>query len=716
MKTKLFQIKLATRIALIALVTAVPLLGVTLFFIFTTASKDIRFGQWELYGNEYQRPLETLLQWLPQHQSLVTRARAGDGSVGSALAESEGKIDQAFALLGVLDRKLGVALQFTEDGLRKRKREHVRLATVRKEWQELKGKRDSSAAGMGDAEHAHLVGDVRTMITHAGDTSNLILDPDLDSYYTMDITLLALPQMQERLATVTAFGLELLQHPSVTPKEHTQLSVHASLLKDVDLDRITADAQTALNEDANFYDVSESLQRNLPPALKEYADASGAFIELVQRLADPEKPRVVAADFAIAGTRARDASFKFWTVAANELDELLETRIASYSRARGRVLIFTAVSLVSCAVVTTLMVRRLNHALNGVLRRVGGSCQSVSAVAGQSATTSQSLAEGASEQAAALEETGASLEEMWSTTQRNAENAQKAKELANQTRAAADTGAGNMQEMNRAMDGIKTSSDNIAKIIKTIDEIAFQTNILALNAAVEAARAGEAGMGFAVVADEVRNLAQRSAMAARETAERIEDSIRKSEHGVEISAKVALGLQEILAKARQVDELVAEIASASSEQSQGIQQINVAVSQVDKVTQTNAAAAQESARVAEFLRDEAASLQEAVEQLLVLVGGKHGFVIAPTAPAARPGHDHGLPANAWNRPAPGSPTTPPAPKSKPAAAFSTVRPSPASTSHLLHSTTRLESHPPPGGAGLEASIPLPEDTKSFKDF
>src|SRR5947208_9537107 len=112
MKTKLFQIKLATRIALIALVTAVPLLGVTLFFIFTTASKDIRFGQWELYGNEYQRPLETLLQWLPQHQSLVTRARAGDGSVGSALAESEGKIDQAFALLEVVDRKLGVDLQF----------------------------------------------------------------------------------------------------------------------------------------------------------------------------------------------------------------------------------------------------------------------------------------------------------------------------------------------------------------------------------------------------------------------------------------------------------------------------------------------------------------------------------------------------------------------------------------------------------------------------
>jgi methyl-accepting chemotaxis protein len=209
---------------------------------------------------------------------------------------------------------------------------------------------------------------------------------------------------------------------------------------------------------------------------------------------------------------------------------------------------------------------------------------------------------------------------MASMTKRNAENARNANELAKQAREAADKGVNDMRTMSAAMEAIKVSSNDISKIIKTIDEIAFQTNILALNAAVEAARAGEAGMGFAVVADEVRSLAQRSAAAAKETADKIEGAIAKTGQGVEINSKVATALNDIMTKVRQVDELVTEVTSASREQTEGITQINTAVGQMDKVTQSNASNAEESAAAAEELNAQAGVMKESVNELLQLVG------------------------------------------------------------------------------------------------
>ncbi|MDR3460470.1 MAG: methyl-accepting chemotaxis protein [Verrucomicrobiae bacterium] len=307
-----------------------------------------------------------------------------------------------------------------------------------------------------------------------------------------------------------------------------------------------------------------------------------------------------------------------------------------FRRQTARIQIFVLAGLFSGVVFAVgfgwILIRSLTRQLFNLAENLGATSREVASAAGQVSSTSQSLAEGSSEQAASIEETSASLEELSNMTLRNAENSQKANELSKQTRVAADKGAQDMQAMSAAMQAIKVSSDDIAKIIKTIDEIAFQTNILALNAAVEAARAGEAGMGFAVVADEVRNLAQRSAQAAKETAAKIEGAISKTAQGVAFSEKVTQALNDIVTKARQVDELAAEVAGASREQTQGITQINTAVGQMDKVTQSNAAGSEESAAAAQELNAQAELMKQSVVELMQLVGGHTG--VAPAKPAA----------------------------------------------------------------------------------
>jgi methyl-accepting chemotaxis protein len=267
-----------------------------------------------------------------------------------------------------------------------------------------------------------------------------------------------------------------------------------------------------------------------------------------------------------------------------------------------------------------IIARSITGPLGTLANSLGEGADQTAAASGQVSAASQALAEGASEQAASLEETSASLEELTSMTRRNADHSRQVKTVAATAREAAVAGGNQMERLESSMQAIKTSSEDITKILKTIDEIAFQTNILALNAAVEAARAGEHGAGFAVVAEEVRALAQRSAMAARETSSKIDASVTNSLQGVEITAMVGSSFKDIQGHIQQLDSLVAEIAGASHEQSMGIGQVATAVSQMDKVTQSNAGSAEETAAAAEELNGQSVMLRDAVMQLKTLTG------------------------------------------------------------------------------------------------
>jgi methyl-accepting chemotaxis protein len=296
---------------------------------------------------------------------------------------------------------------------------------------------------------------------------------------------------------------------------------------------------------------------------------------------------------------------------------VLKTRFSDIARGEGdltkRVTVTSKDELGEVAQSFNEFVEKIERVVSDVK---SGAVQ-IDAGGAQIASASQNMAQGASEQASNLEEISASLEQISGQTQQAAENARQANALAQESKQTADRGQREMAEMNDAVNAIKQSSGEISKIIKVIDEIAFQTNLLALNAAVEAARAGEAGKGFAVVAEEVRNLAQRSAEAAKSTSAMIEESVRRSENGVQIAARVGQSLEQITASTNKVSALVQEIAAAAGEQATGIGQINQGVTQLDQVTQQNAGNSEELASSAEELSSQVASLNDLVEQFKV---------------------------------------------------------------------------------------------------
>jgi methyl-accepting chemotaxis protein/methyl-accepting chemotaxis protein-1 (serine sensor receptor) len=293
--------------------------------------------------------------------------------------------------------------------------------------------------------------------------------------------------------------------------------------------------------------------------------------------------------------------------------------VAIVSRSRWNAFVLIGLSLVASTVVP-LVVFGISRLLRELASDLSAGAGQVSSAAAEVSSSAQSLAQGTSEQAASLEETAASSEVVTSQTRQNAGRSQSAADLTSRATELVTAANHNLGQMIGSMHEINASSDKIARIIKVIDEIAFQTNILALNAAVEAARAGEAGMGFAVVADEVRNLAQRSAQAAKDTAGLIEESIARSHDGQGKLDLVARGIHDITANVTEIKALVDEVNLGSTDQARGIEQIARAVSQMDQLTQKAAAHAEQSASAGEELSAQAMAMNEIVGKLTSLVG------------------------------------------------------------------------------------------------
>ena len=359
------NLKVAQKLMLISFVFVIPD-SVMLYLFITSINENIHFARLEQVGNEYQRPLEHLLDLIPQ-QRLDARRLSVDG-VSDRFKRRQTQIDNAFTAVEEVNSRIGLTLGFTPEGLAKRQRQGCDVDNVRSEWDKLKIQTslDPAVSDARDKAYLALIDRVRSMIAHSGDMSNLILDPELESYYLVDVTLMALPQTQDRLAAVMADGEDLLNaRGDAITGSRTTLATDWSFLKSDDLDRIVSSTETALTSANPLFGSHPSFQARVPAALKRYVETATRFDDLTQRMSTGDTQGITDQQYQSAGNAARAASFNLWYIADEELNGILQGRIDYYTWRRTR-----SLGVAACALLAALgLVTFITKSISGPLKK-----------------------------------------------------------------------------------------------------------------------------------------------------------------------------------------------------------------------------------------------------------------------------------------------------------------------------------------------------------
>ena len=613
------------RLLLISASFLLPI-SVLLYFAIDGIQDRIDFAVLEKQGNTFQKPLEKILKALLIHKSAAIAVLSGDPASSIIAAKEESILDSALRSLESLDKELGPILQFTQDGLSKRKRDDAKVDNFSRKWDQLRKSWQTLSVDVCKVEHDNLIKILRTMITHLGDTSNLILDPDLDSFYLVDVSLVALPSVQERISVLLSLYSAAVKSIEKNEDDKVAIASQLTLFSQSDIDRIFSSIETALNEDTNFYGESESLHKNLPAPTDKLKKSAENFLKLLANL-KPAQLSKVDPKIIEAGNECLEDTFNLWDTCSIELEELLNKRINKFKYDRFYSVLLSALALLMSFILVwyigkgiTVPIRsssiRLDKLASGDLGSIveiqgqgelGLMSQSLSkAVLGmnnaivQIASNSQKLISSSSNQkqvsrsmvanaaetsaqanaiATAAEEVSVNIqsvasaaEEMGQTIREIAKQAQQAAQVANEAVSIAEIG-------NKAVLRLGENSNIIGNVIKVITSIAEQTNLLALNASIEAARAGEFGKGFAVVASEVKELAKETAKATEDIRTKIEgiqsdtreavNSNEKTRNIIskihEIQSTIAGAVEEQAATTREITRNVADAAMGSTE-------------------------------------------------------------------------------------------------------------------------------------------------------
>ncbi len=601
----LSNLRLSSKLTLISIILLLPILLLLYVTVdelrVTLASTDL-----EIAAISYIRPLIEIASGVREHELLAHRSLAGVTGTDAKRSAVEVQVDEQIRRLLSMDRIYGQRLQFTESGLTQRQRSGATAPELERAWGELKRGFPLMKPEASDREHEQVLSRVKVMIRHAFDTGGLIIDPESDTFYSLDNMALRLTWVNDELGEAIQLGTLSLESKSVTVADRIKLSRSLGLIL-WNYNLSVSNLRAALNEDVNFHGESPTYQARVPVALKSYEGELESFMKLLRQLVEVDDSKVNATEYEATGGRARDATSQLSSVLDEEIRVLLRVRREAQWRVSGLTLCVSFLSVFIAFLLVSLVSRSLTRPLAdcvqslealaagdltpraitsrkdeigqmtvAVAHAVDGMRQAIQSIARDSdrlMSSSESLASASQQMSANAEETSiqagvvsAAAEQVSksvqtvsvATKEMNASIREVAKQATDAAKVAT-SGVKVASTTNLTVAKLGESSVEIGKVIKVITSIAQQTNLLALNATIEAARAGEAGKGFAVVANEVKEL-------ARETARATEDISRKIEAIQADSRGVVTAINEIGSIINQINDIQSMIASAVEEQ------------------------------------------------------------------------------------------------------------------------------------------------------